>query len=935
MELKDYQKTVMQHLRRYLELLYQTKNLDKAYRLLWTEQNVPVNNMGGMQPYQNIIPGVPDVCFKVPTGGGKTYLGVNAIREIFDHLPEYKAKVVVWLVPSDAILTQTLAAFRNPEHPYRQKLNADFGSRVNVLTKEELLAGQNFNISSVAENLTLMVLSYDSFRGKKEALRARRENSNLAQMAQQLGKPNVELEDADETALIQIINQLSPLVIVDESHHARSKLSKKMLTDFNPCFVLDLTATPTDESNLISVTDAIQLKREHMVKLPVFVYNQASQNEVMVMAIDLRNRLEKSAEEERESGGNYIRPIALFQAQPKVKESSVTFAKLKEQLVETGIPEEQIAIKTAETDELKGINLQDEACPIRYIITVNALKEGWDCPFAYVLASLANRSSKVEVEQIVGRILRQPYAHDHLHRELNMSYVLTSSADFKSTLDGIVKGLNDAGFSARDCRVASEEETAESAYEQKSDDSSFKDGNAAFGQGNQSSWFEQHEYMGAGDTSGNGFPGMVHEAGIIDTFDHSDSGQGDSSSEDFLNFDPRRVSDALSQIEKSPEGKEEASIPSDTSKQHMSGAADLLQQASRQQAQYDSQTQGTETDAYRDVPDEVKEKMTMFPMNREFAVEAQQMMLPCFFLKGPESSIFMPVTTTLLTPDDLTENFTLKGKSYPTEFPSAEMIAAKVDIDSNKGTVPKVYTLTKTDRRYLEETFAKLPDEQKLESSRRILEYALNKMNCISGPDIHFYITSIMSSMDDDTKRSLQDNPTLFAERITAYVEGLLRESNREQFFNWLETGRIVTLPHYTFPLKIGPLNSTSILGKSLYEAEEEVNSFEYDMALKLTGMDNVKWWHRNISKVGFCINGFVKHYPDFIVQTKSGKTVLIETKGDHLENQETKDKIALGRAWEKAAGPEYKYYMVFQSKDLHLDGAYPMDKFLSIMSKL
>ena len=108
---------------------------------------------------------------------------------------------------------------------------------------------------------------------------------------------------------------------------------------------------------------------------------------------------------------------------------------------------------------------------------------------------------------------------------------------------------------------------------------------------------------------------MVHESGIIDSFDHSESGQKDSSSEDFLNFDPRRVSDALCQIEKSSEGKREDSISSDTSKQHMSGAADLLQQASQQQAQYDSQTQGTETDAYRDVPDEVKEKMTMFPMN--------------------------------------------------------------------------------------------------------------------------------------------------------------------------------------------------------------------------------------------------------------------------------------------------------------------------------
>ncbi len=67
-----------------------------------------------------------------------------------------------------------------------------------------------------------------------------------------------------------------------------------------------------------------------------------------------------------------------------------------------GIPEKEIAIKTGDKDELKNVDLLSPDCPIRYIITVNALKEGWDCPFAYVLATVANRTSTVDVEQIWG-----------------------------------------------------------------------------------------------------------------------------------------------------------------------------------------------------------------------------------------------------------------------------------------------------------------------------------------------------------------------------------------------------------------------------------------------------------------------------------------------------------------------------------------------------
>ena len=118
-----------------------------------------------------------------------------------------------------------------------------------------------------------------------------------------------------------------------------------------------------------------------------------------------------------------------------------------------GIPKNQIAVKTSDVDDLKGQNLMSRDCEIRYIITVNALKEGWDCPFAYILASLANRTSTVDVEQILGRILRQPYAMQHSSPLLNTSYVLTNSVDFHTTLEKIVVGLNKAGFSRKDYRI--------------------------------------------------------------------------------------------------------------------------------------------------------------------------------------------------------------------------------------------------------------------------------------------------------------------------------------------------------------------------------------------------------------------------------------------------------------------------------------------------
>jgi type III restriction enzyme len=426
MELKQYQKQVIQDLTEFCNTLNQSSNPSEAFQKFWNNKGVLVktaDTVDGIDAYKDNIKGVPHVCMKVPTAGGKTFIASNSIKTIFNYLPITQTKAVIWLVPSNTILDQTLKNLSDPEHPYRQKINSHFNSAVEVFSKEDLLMGRGFNSTSVKEQLSIMVISYDSFRSNnKDGRKAYQDNANLTSF-----QSNYTSEDV---SLMSIIRSLNPVVIVDESHNAETDLSVEMLKDLNPSFILDLTATPRNNSNIISYVDSIELKKENMVKLPVIVYNHAEVNDVITSAYELRNSLEQKAIVEEKAGGEYIRPIVLFQAQPKGREDSETFEKIKEKLIKKGIPEEQIKIKTANKDEIKNLDLMSRDCPVRYIITVNALKEGWDCPFAYILASVANRSSRVDVEQILGRILRQPYVTKHKEPLLNMSYVFTSSAFF-------------------------------------------------------------------------------------------------------------------------------------------------------------------------------------------------------------------------------------------------------------------------------------------------------------------------------------------------------------------------------------------------------------------------------------------------------------------------------------------------------------------------
>ena len=885
MELKNYQIQVIRDLERFLELLIEKQSISSAYSTLWNGKGVNVG-IDGMPPYNSELAGVPQVCFKVPTGGGKTFLAANSIKPIFDSMPHIHPKAVVWLVPSDAILTQTYRTLTDKNHDYRKKIDVDFGNKVEIYSKQQLLNGQNFNPTSVSDNLSVFVLSYDSFRtSKKDGRKAYQENGSLLPFVRFKQDSGSLLEDTDETALIQVIRKLNPVVIVDESHHATSKLSKEMLQNFNPSFVLDLTATPKNGSNIISFVDARQLKAENMVKLPVIVYNRKSQEDVFVSAISLRRKLENEAVEEQKNGGRYIRPIVLFQAQPRTNDDSTTYDKIKHILIDMGIPESEIAIKTADRDELKNIDLSSKDCSIRYIITVNALKEGWDCPFAYILATVANRTSSIDVEQILGRILRLPNTRKNEREVLNLSYVITSSNAFYATLDKVVAGLNAAGFTSKDYRI---------------DD-----------------YVEQDTEF------------SVEQAGNIQTELKLDNDVTDDTNNVSDEIDSLNIDFVREQI--SPFVNNE-NMESQSQSEVNDVVTDMLDHAKTQNELYWQDFE--ETEEYMPVPPEVGNKMKHYKVNQLYASEAGQIEIPQFMIETGRS-LFSEHEHQVLTKENLYAGFSLLDKDTVIDFDSIDSEIARIDIDDSDA-MPKAWKLQGFDSQNVKQWFDEQPSDRKMRLCKDMIIKKLSKNNAINDRDLEVYVDRIIQNLTEDQLTDMEQTPGIYVLKINKKVNSLLNEYAKKMFFEWVEQDKISCQPSYKLPKEISPIETIASIPKSLYNEEEKFdNEYERKVVMELSSLNNIKWWHRNMARKGFAINGAVNAYPDLMVRTESGKLLLIETKGDQLENSESREKAETGAKWAEMAGRMYKYYMVFETKNPGYNGAYSYEEFMRIVKEL
>ena len=502
-QLKEFQELVLEKLDDYLDILKEEYTIEKdtvefqkskgreieieAYcRKTWDKLNkngkLPSfrDNKGNVQPLDYIKQKdglgnlIPNICLKVPTGGGKTLLGVSAVEKINTSYFSKNTGLVLWIVPTEAIYRQTIKNFKDREHPYRKIFERASAGRVKILEKTNA-----FSLQDIQEYLCVMVIMLQSTnRETKESLRVFKDSGRFTALFPQPDdyKANNDLLDTTKNldiyedksklggvkhiavkhSLGNAMRVVKPVVILDEGHRAYSDLARKTICGLNPRFILELSATPNMKGNLSNIlvsVSGVKLKEEEMIKLPINIINadKADWKKTLCQAYEKLKKLDGDCEEYYQESKRYIRPIMLIQVERTGKEQRdkqyIHTEDVKEYLIKKlGIDENAIRIKTAEKNELKDESLLCETSQVQFIITKHALQEGWDCPYAYILAILSNAQSKKALTQLIGRILRQPYAQRSSTESLNESYVFCYNQAVGEVVEGIKKGLQEEGM---------------------------------------------------------------------------------------------------------------------------------------------------------------------------------------------------------------------------------------------------------------------------------------------------------------------------------------------------------------------------------------------------------------------------------------------------------------------------------------------------------
>lgn len=486
-QLKEYQLETLKAVRVYLEKLAELRAKDAKVRTVepdagfdWaarafekvTERSPFPRRNGLGQP-------LPSFCLKIPTGGGKTLLATKTVDLVNTHFRKSNRGLVLWIVPTTQIYNQTLAALKDRDHPYRQTLDVASAARTLILERT-----QHFTPADIDQNLCVLLLMLPAAaRQTKETLRMFRDSGgfdaffpedNTGHAAVLNEFPNLDTFDKDgfhkheiKTSLGNTLRLLQPLVILDEGQKAYSRLARETIEGFNPCLIVELSATPPQGANVLVDVKGKALADEGMIKLDLHAYNDTSVDwkKTLLTAAERRDLLEVQAGEHEAQTGKYIRPICLIQVERTGKDQRdgkrIHAEDVREYLLQRpGVTVDMVAIKTSEKDELKEVDdiggLLSRQCNIRYIVTKQALQEGWDCPFAYVLAVLTNPGSKTALTQLVGRILRQPDGRKTGNHWLDESYVYCFQRKGAALMQEIRNGFGQEGLGDLKGRIIDE-----------------------------------------------------------------------------------------------------------------------------------------------------------------------------------------------------------------------------------------------------------------------------------------------------------------------------------------------------------------------------------------------------------------------------------------------------------------------------------------------
>lgn len=483
----------------------------------------------------------------------------------------------------------------------------------------------------------------------------------------------------------------------------------------------------------------------------------------------------------------------------------------------------------------------------------------------------ANKTSKVDVEQILGRILRQPYARKHGAKLLNSSFVLTCSNAFHDTLDSIVAGLNNAGFSRKDYRTADTLPTPET--EQPVPEPQPEQTTMQF------------------------TPEPTPEAETED---------------DFSNIHTPA----------------EPALYSETVKTAPPSVEKMISQAEETAEQYEEETKQESVCIGGELGDMLKQ----YRIQEQFTEQVQELKIPQFCIESVPD--LFGGNTALLTKESLMKGFSLSKHDASVTFSLSTSEMFEIDVESQGEAVPKYKKLSSLEDEYMRKLLAKLAPEEKIERCTKQICHEINRDNAFSTSEVGNYVRRIIANMTEDELVALETSYITYATRIKEKIKTLREAYMQERFYDLIERDRVFTEGTYPFPMVITPSESTDKVPKSLYEAEwDKMNNFERRTLDVIAGCEGVLWWHRIIEKKGFHINGFINHYPDFIVMMKSGKIVLVEAKGDDRDNGDSRTKLKLGQTWAAQAGRKFKYFMTFDQNSI--EGAYNLENFAEVLRDL
>lgn len=303
-----------------------------------------------------------------------------------------------------------------------------------------------------------------------------------------------------------------------------------------------------------------------------------------------------------------------------------------------------------------------------------------------------------------------------------------------------------------------------------------------------------------------------------------------------------------------------------------------------------------------------------------------------------EESLFTQTGEELLERSHLLDGFRLSKQNTDINFDSVQAELYKVDLEQrDRGDVAPSFMRVdgKTKEALLNTILPAMTREGQIKTMSNRLMKNIGDLRPISDKEVSTYVSRILNDLSDEQFRDMVAHEYTYADRIKKRINELATEHAEKAFRKLLDMDQVFVKPTYLLPPFVSPKETAKDITKSLYAKEERMNGFEERVIMEVANLENVAFWTRNGDRRGrgFWLNGYLNHFPDFIVVTKRGKIVLLETKGDDRDNSDSEAKRKLGDFWRQKAGETYRYFMVFERKEF--EGTYTLDEFLGVMRAL